>query len=281
MESYKRTRKEKLDDLYFETINKLRYVKFLYEKTFKGKHKQLEKNIELKDIHKGKRCFVIGNGPSINNQDLTLLKDEIVFMVNRAFLDPRYEAIKPTYHVIVDPKLSTGEWPITFLDEIVKKNPNVTFLLNSSWCDIDIFQPYKEKCKIYWIDQSLNFTPFIENRKIDLRKRTYSKFVVEQGITVAIYMGLKGIYFTGVEGNGLAYLMMDKSSHSYGVNKEDLDLKWENIARSYQSGSYWLKSWNSISQYCKLNNIQFYNLTIGGIMTMTERKDFDSIVTKK
>jgi NAD(P)-dependent dehydrogenase (short-subunit alcohol dehydrogenase family) len=27
MESYKRTCKEKLDDLYFETINKLRYVK--------------------------------------------------------------------------------------------------------------------------------------------------------------------------------------------------------------------------------------------------------------
>jgi len=281
METYKRNRKEKLDDFYFEIINKLRYTKFLYEKTFKGKHKQLEKNIELKDIHKGKRCFVVGNGPSINEQDLTLLKDEIVFMVNRAFLDPRYEIIKPKYHVIVDPKLATGEWPITFLDEIAKKNPDVTFLLNSSWFDLEIFQSYKEKYKIYWIDQSLEFTPYIKNRKVDLTRRTYSKFVVEQGITASIYMGAKEIYFTGVEGNGIAYLMLGMNSHSYGTNKEDLDLRWENISRSCYSGSNWLKCWNNISQYCKMNNIKFFNLTIGGIMTMAERKNFEEVLGNK
>jgi len=30
----------------------------------------VSKNIELKDIHKGKRCFILGSGPSIKKEDL-------------------------------------------------------------------------------------------------------------------------------------------------------------------------------------------------------------------
>jgi hypothetical protein len=281
MAEYERNFKEKLDDIYFEVRNKLSYTKFSFEKLFKGKHKQLKKNIELKDIHKGERCFVIGNGPSINDQDLTLLKNEIVFMVNRAFLHPDYEVIKPKYHVIVDPKLATGEWEIKFLDRIAEKNPDVTFLLNSAWYDKDIFQPYKKKYTIYWIDQSLEFTPFINKRKIDLTTKTYSKFVVEQAITASIYMGVSKTYFTGVEGNGLAYTMLGKDSHSYGSNLEDLNLTWSSVAKSYQSGSIWLKNWHNISRFCEQNNIKLINLTKGGIMTMAKRDDFFKVVKNR
>jgi len=40
----------------------------------------------LKDIHKGKRAFIIGNGPSLKKMDLTKLKDEITFCMNRFYL---------------------------------------------------------------------------------------------------------------------------------------------------------------------------------------------------
>jgi hypothetical protein len=271
MESYKRTRKEKLDDLYFETINKLKFVKFLYEKTLTGKHKQLEKNIELKDIHEGKRCFVIGNGPSINNQDLILLKDEIVFMVNRAFLDPRYETIKPKYHVIVDSKLATGEWSITFLDEIIKKNPDVTFLLNSKWYDVDIFQPYKEKYNIFWVDGSLTITPFFFNKKINLTTRTYSNAVVEYGIISAVYMGCKEISILGVDGNGLCYSLLGRTdSHSYGHNPEDLIMSFQKIVGALNSMSHSLRKWHHIFEYCENSDIVLKNLTEDGILLLNK-----------
>jgi hypothetical protein len=273
MESYKRNKKEKLDDMYFELINKLRYLKFLYEKNFKRKHKQLKKNIELKDIHKDKRCFVMGNGPSINNQDLTLLKDEIVFMVNRAFLDPRYETIKPKYHVIVDSKLATGEWPITFLDEIAKKNPKVNFLLNSRWYDLDIFQSYKDKYKIYWIDGGLTITPYFFKRKIDLTDRTYSNAVVEQGISSAIYMGCKEVNFMGVDGNGLCYSILGREdSHSYGYNTEDLTMSFQTIIRALNSMSNSLRKWHHLFEYCSKNEITLNNLTDDGILKINHIK---------
>ena len=64
---------------------------------------------------------------------------------------------------------------ITFIDEVYKKNPNVTFLLNAKWFYLDKFQPYikDKKFKIYWVDMNLFPTPFHKNRKIDLTKITY------------------------------------------------------------------------------------------------------------
>ena len=46
----------------------------------------IQKIITLKDKHKGQRCFIIGNGPSLKNTDLTLLKNEVTFGTNRIYL---------------------------------------------------------------------------------------------------------------------------------------------------------------------------------------------------
>jgi len=40
----------------------------------------------LKDIHKGQRAFIIGNGPSLRQTDLTKLKNEFTFGMNRIYL---------------------------------------------------------------------------------------------------------------------------------------------------------------------------------------------------
>jgi hypothetical protein len=40
----------------------------------------------LKDIHNGKRAFIIGNGPSLKQTDTRKLKDEITFGMNRIYI---------------------------------------------------------------------------------------------------------------------------------------------------------------------------------------------------
>jgi len=40
---------------------------------------------QFKDIHKGQRCFVIGTGPSLNKVNFSLIKNEILFGVNRLY----------------------------------------------------------------------------------------------------------------------------------------------------------------------------------------------------
>jgi 6-hydroxymethylpterin diphosphokinase MptE-like protein len=40
----------------------------------------------LRDTYRGRRCFIIGNGPSLRQMDLSPLRDEITFGLNRIYL---------------------------------------------------------------------------------------------------------------------------------------------------------------------------------------------------
>jgi len=48
------------------------------------------------------RCFVIGNGPSLNQTDLSLLAGETTFAVNGFFLKSGELGWKPTFYVVED-----------------------------------------------------------------------------------------------------------------------------------------------------------------------------------
>ena len=59
-----------------KTKDLINYINFL-------KYKDIVKNnAELKDKHKGRRCFLLGSGPSIKDENLKPLKNEIVFALN-------------------------------------------------------------------------------------------------------------------------------------------------------------------------------------------------------
>jgi tetratricopeptide (TPR) repeat protein len=56
-----------------------------------------------KDKHSGERCIIIGNGPSLNKMDLTFLKEEITFGMNKIYLLFDKWDFTPTYYVSVNP----------------------------------------------------------------------------------------------------------------------------------------------------------------------------------
>lgn len=56
----------------------------------------------LKDKHLGDRCFIIGNGPSLRKTDLSLMKNEVTFGLNRIYLLFDEMGFATTYHVAVN-----------------------------------------------------------------------------------------------------------------------------------------------------------------------------------
>jgi hypothetical protein len=58
--------------------------------------------VELKDIHKGKRAFIIGNGPSLKQTNLAKLKTEYTFGLNRIYLMFPELGFGTTYFVSVN-----------------------------------------------------------------------------------------------------------------------------------------------------------------------------------
>ena len=57
----------------------------------------------LKNVHAGRdQCVIMGNGPSLNLLDLTLLKDEITFGFNAIWLNEKKMGFVPTYYSVAD-----------------------------------------------------------------------------------------------------------------------------------------------------------------------------------
>lgn len=65
----------------------------------------------LRGRHAGERCFIIGNGPSLQQQDLRWLAGETTFVTNWFVNHPDCAAIAPTWYVVCSHTLFGGWGP--------------------------------------------------------------------------------------------------------------------------------------------------------------------------
>ncbi len=116
---------------------------------------------QFKNIHKGQRCFIVGNGPSLKHIDMTRLKNEITFGSNRCYLGYEDWGFSFQYWGIMDrlqieeyykeyetsiPKDSINFFPFEYLPLIQLKNScPINHLYNVSG-----FPKFSDSCdKIY------------------------------------------------------------------------------------------------------------------------------------
>lgn len=59
----------------------------------------------FRDLHKGERCVIVCNGPSLNDMDLSPLRDEIVFGLNKIHLGLETFGFYPRYLLAVNDKV--------------------------------------------------------------------------------------------------------------------------------------------------------------------------------
>ena len=81
-------------------IKEIPHTAAWYIHPFSKENKKRIKN--FKGIHKGRRCFIVANGPSLKETDLTLLNNEITIGLNRIYLLFNENAFRPTYLVTVN-----------------------------------------------------------------------------------------------------------------------------------------------------------------------------------
>jgi len=116
---------------------------------------------EFVGIHEGKRCFIVGNGPSLNKIDMSLLKNEITFGQNRCYLGYEKWGFPFTYYCLAD-RLQVEEYFKEYEDNIPKKSIKffpfeyLPFLRFENICpfnflfDFNNFPQFSDSCdKIY------------------------------------------------------------------------------------------------------------------------------------
>lgn len=249
-----------LDDRLLGVYNQLQRAK---ERQLPAEVRRLlALNARLHRRHAGERCFVIGNGPSLNDQDLTRLHDRVTFAVNRFIHHPQAEEINPTYYCITDPKFGTGAWGTDFVEQLEQRLPNtILFLTYEGWRLVEDRGIVADHEKYVILpNQQYHFG---YDRPIDLtRGIPGSSNVTKAALSIAAYMGVAEICLLGIDGNGL---ILEEGSHFYGHEPRPKDQrKFETDLMSMSMG---MRGWRAIEDYLRRRNIALYSMNPRSVLT--------------
>lgn len=185
-------------------FNTLQYSRALI-KNYKD-NIQIDKknNDRFKNRHSNDRCFIVGTGPSIIEQDLTLLKDEFAIGVSGLFQHKDIENIAPNYYVLPPVFRSHGNYYdegnfISWMNDMdaILKNDTVMFLDIGDKKYIDKYKIFQDK-QIAWVNY-LSWAKNASIQQIDLLRMPSISSVSEVAIQVALYLGFKEIYLVGFD----------------------------------------------------------------------------------
>jgi len=139
-------------------------------------------------IHAGERCVIIGNGPSLKKTDLSLLRDEVTFGMNRIYLLFDQIPFIPTYYVAIN-ELVLDQ----FLDDI--NDLKMPKFLN--WNRRSLFD--RSSSDTAFLKLRFRFT---DNFAKDITKPIFGGGTVTYAaLQIAHYMGFQEVILIGVDHN--------------------------------------------------------------------------------
>lgn len=143
---------------------------------------------EFEDRHKGERCFIVGNGPSLNNIDMTLLKDEITFGSNQCYRGYDKWGFQFTYWGIED-RLQIEEYQEEY-EQNVPENSIKFYPF-----EYLPFLNFKNFCPINHRYGVANFPQFSGSSDFSYLGGSVTYMLMQ----VAVVMGFKEIYLVGMD----------------------------------------------------------------------------------
>lgn len=159
-----------------------------------------------------KRCFLIGNGPSLNDTDLSVLKDEVTFAVNGFFLKARELDWTPTFYLVEDHLVAEdrAQWIHGF------KGPIKLFPAYLGYA----FEPSDDT--IFYNHRPRKSYPHGFDFSLDADQVTYTGCTVTFSMMqMAAWLGFEEIYLIGVDAS-YAIPADAKESREYGVGVLDM-----------------------------------------------------------
>ena len=231
---------------------------------------------------RGNRCFIIGNGPSLNTHDLSLLKNEYTFGVNSFYYKTRETGFTPTFYVVEDSsvmkeninEIRAYDAPYKFFPTIYKnlheKMPN-TFFFNMN-------RGFYEK-------SSPNYA--VPRFSTDASKILYcGQSVTYINLQLAYYMGFTEVYLIGMD---FDYVIPKSHKRSGDVLLSDTDDPNHFHKDYFGKGKTWKdpKLERVLMNY-KMANLAYsavgrkiFNATNGGKLEEFERVNYDQLLDSK
>jgi hypothetical protein len=174
--------------------------------TAKGR-KNVANLAKWKDRHQGERCVIIGNGPSLNQTDLSLLKNETTFGLNRIYMMFEKLGFETTYHTVVN-RLVVQQCANDFME---LKAP-----LFTTWPN---FESLGDTAGTFYLNKLVG-PRFSEDLTKGIWEGATVTFVAMQ---IAYYMGFKDVVLVGVDHNFVSTGPAHKVVQSEGADPNHFD----------------------------------------------------------
>jgi hypothetical protein len=141
-----------------------------------------------KNIHKGQRCFIVANGPSLLRTDLSLLDNDVSFGLNRIYLNFNTSSFRPTYFVAINELVLEQ-----FADEI--QQLDMPKFLN--WNKRAYFR--NPDSKLVFLKPKMVINDFFQK---DISKpMVFGATVTNVTLQIAYYMGFQQVIIVGMDHN--------------------------------------------------------------------------------
>lgn len=240
-----------------------------YEKTKYGKIIS-----KYRGLFSGRRCFFIGNGPSLRADDLTMLynHNEITFAFNRIYNIFEDTLWRPDFYISQDEKMLRG-----CQEEVSRLELPVKFIpIHLKWYS-DISIDNAVYFNMVWKPKE-NYEEFVfcDNAAQELAGANTGMYTAAQ---LAVYMGFTEIYLIGVDHhfqisqNNKGEIIVDNTVKDYfcdKYNEDKKDLYIPNVEKS-------TLTYMAMKRNCDQRGIKVYNATRGGRLEVFPRVDFDTL----
>lgn len=222
---------------------------------------------QLKDKYAGKRLFLICNGPSIKDMDLSHLKDEYTMCLNRFYIYFDKIGFTPNFLVCVEELV---------LDQFSEDLNNLSTQTFVNWR----FHERMDKC--LYLKEGYSFNPFFQT---DLSKPMhFGGTVTFASLQLAYWMGFKEVIIIGMDHSfkekgtpsTVEVRNYEKDESHFDPNYFPKGIKWK--LPDLQKSEYGYKLAND---FYKKNNRAIIDATVGGQCTIFPKADFDAIISNK
>lgn len=280
--------------LFPKGINKWNYLKQMSRNESRDNLKILKDNEKFKNQYKGQRCFILGNGPSLNRQNLSLLKGEYVFTANKFSKVAQSDAVNSTFHFVSDPSFFTISEELndfSFYEDLKKmarpdNSPQFFFTIEAKEYIKKRFCGFEKNTHYLWQCGTL-----YENCKeeVDFTKSIFNfSTVVCAMILFAIYAGFSEIYLLGCDCTGVLSWIESQDKElqvqSYAYSEKDKSLvngimqnRW-NSEEYFRDNMILFKQYRLLHDYAERKNVKLVNCTAGGILDVLPRKRLEEVV---
>lgn len=243
------------------------------------KNPKLRTNKELENVGSGKRAFLLATGPSIKNQDLSLLAGEECFSVSNFYLHKDIEVIKPRlhffapYHKPLELENFIENWRNA--DRILPPETAIVLGLQSKKM-VEENQLFSKR-KIYYLD-------FRSLKKIrtDIEKAVQAP---QTGtimiVPVLDYMGYSEINLIGCDMNMLKdYGNRVENFYEKDPRKNATDGgRWQGIINEMETSLNMMRQYKAYYDYFEAKGVRMQNLSPISWIDFVPKKDFEDVVT--